>query len=80
MTTKAKVEARALQLGYKLEDTGYEIRLEAPKGFSFDNDYHELVSDYDLPGEKALAWKDVYLHIGKAEPCQIEECDWCLSI
>jgi hypothetical protein len=79
---KARVETKAQKLGYKLEDTGDDIRLEAPKGYCFYQDYHELVSEYATRDNlcdttKPEAWKDVYEHIGQAEVCEIENCDWC---
>jgi hypothetical protein len=79
MTTKGRVEAKALKLGYTVNEIDGAILLEAPKGYSFWDDFHELNSYYepDFAGDKANAWADVYDHIGKAEPCQIEECDWC---
>ena len=79
MTTKARVEAKALKLGYKVSEIDGAILLEAPKGYSFWDDFHELNSYYepDFAGDKANAWRDVYEHIGKADICQIEECDWC---
>lgn len=76
MTTKARVETKALELGYKVEEIDGAILLEAPKGYSFWDDFHELHSYYDT-GDKGSAWIDVYDYIGKAEVCQIEECDWC---
>jgi hypothetical protein len=74
--SKAKVLAKAVGLGYKVDEIDGAILLEAPEGYCFDQDYHELHSYYDT-GDKASAWVDVYEHIGKAEVCEIEECDWC---
>ena len=76
MTTKAKTETKALKLGYKIEEIDGAILLEAPKGYSFWDDFHELNSYYDL-GDKISAWSDVYSHIGLATPCEIVECEWC---
>ena len=79
MSSKARVEAKAQKLGYTIEDAGCDIRLVAPKGYCFDQDHHEVISEYgDMTFiTKAEAWKDVYEHIGKAEVCEIEDCDWC---
>ena len=79
MTTRARVLTKATKLGYTIEEDWCDIRLEAPKGYCFDQDYHELVSEYGgmSMSTKADAWRDVYKHIGVAELCEIEECDWC---
>ena len=79
MSSKAKVIAKATELGYTLHEDWSDIRLQAPDGYCFDQDYHEVVSEYGgmTFTTKAQAWSDIYSHIGKAELCQIEECDWC---
>lgn len=79
MATKAQVLSKAIKLGYAIEDTSFDIRLEAPNGYCFDQDHHELVSEYgDMSmATKAEAWQDIYNYIGTAELCEIEECDWC---
>jgi hypothetical protein len=79
MIRKQKVLDKAKELGYTISEDWCDIRLEAPMGCNFDGNYHELVSTYGHMSDytKAQAWKDVWEHIGTAEPCKIEDCDWC---
>lgn len=79
MSTRARVLTKATKLGYNITEDWCDIRLEAPKGYCFDQDHHELVSEYgDMSmATKADAWSDIYSYIGTAEPCEIKECDWC---
>ncbi len=71
-----RTRKRADRLGYKIEDTGQVLILESPKGYSFWDDFHALVSNYeDTP--KSEAWADVFEHLGKATPCQIKDCAYC---
>ncbi len=71
-----RTRKRADRLGYKIKDDGFAIYLEAPKGYSFWDDHHEVVSGYEMCS-KAEAWADVFQHLGLAEPCTIKECEWC---
>jgi hypothetical protein len=71
-----RTRKRADRLGYKIEDTGQVLILESPKGYSFWDDFHALVSNYEH-SPKSEAWRDIFEHIGLAELCGIEECDYC---
>jgi hypothetical protein len=77
--TRQRVITKAEQLGYTIVEDYCDVRLEAPKGYCFDQDHHEVVSEYGgmTAYTKAEAWEDLYDHIGTAEPCEIEQCDWC---
>jgi hypothetical protein len=71
-----RTRKRAERLGYKITEIDGAILLEAPKGYSFWDDFHELNSYYDA-GSKNEAWEDVFQHLGLAELCTINDCDWC---
>jgi hypothetical protein len=71
-----RTRKRADRLGYKITEIDGAILLEAPKGYSFYDDFHELNSYYD-EGSKSEAWQDVFQHLGLAELCTINDCDWC---
>jgi hypothetical protein len=71
-----RARKRAERLGYKIEEIDGAVLLEAPKGYSFFDDFHELHSYYD-DGSKSEAWEDVWRYLGLAEPCTINDCDWC---
>lgn len=61
---------------------GDDLRLEAPKGKTFDGQVHEYVYAYD-DGDKALAWADMLEVLkevkqwGSFPACSIEDCEWC---
>ena len=83
MSNATRCNEKAKALGYTIEEDYEQIRLEAPKGYCFDQDHHEVITEY-WEGEKgtmskANAWKSVWQELGTAQICQIEECEWCAS-
>lgn len=77
----SKARAKAEELGYGIEDDGYELYLDAPANYCFDQDRHVEVFYYVQGGKgklsKAAAWAELYKSIGTAEPCKIKECEVC---
>ena len=79
MSNRKKVFSLANELGSTIEtntDNGFQIRVEAPKGYHWQDEIHEI-SRFQFSGFKTeLLWLEV-LEVMKEgiEPCN-DNCEW----
>jgi len=81
MTTRRAVTLRAQALGATMREDGgryWEVCIEAPAGYCWGEELHELVIQQDHHSPRSVAWTDALQRmVDGVHLCLDAECDWC---
>jgi hypothetical protein len=78
-TTRQRCIELAKRLNVTIHESNGEINLEAPRGFAWDGDTHELVNSPWDAQTTADQWEAAYKQMQDCtlRPCTVADCDWC---
>jgi hypothetical protein len=78
MTTKAKVIAKAKELGCTIDLNNLDIAIHAPKGLLLGGELHISVYDFECSSKKSI-WQSLWYELNTVNTCEGSRFCSCTS-